>query len=359
MNLFKYSILAIFTCGLASAAETAYTAPVGFVTLDVPANSDSHIGQPLIRGVAYESAASSVTSSVVTLSASAGLTVNQFVYAPPSQPNVYYLQAVGGSLNGRYFDVVSNTATSITVDNGTTDITSITTFKIIPYWTLGTLFPSGTGVGTSADIFEPNGLVQFKDPSAIGINRPSPKAYFHYTGAEESGTGWYDNDNVAAGLQNNLTIDPFLVARVRNFGALKQVIVTGTVPTSAIATPVVTGAAPNDSYLSVQFPTDVTLALSGLSSVVTPSTDIFEPIDLILIYNDAASGINKSTVKAYFYYTGVEEAGTGWYDNDNVAAGLQDNVVGILKAGRTFTVRKPGGTPGTAQAVSTPPYTVQ
>jgi len=355
-----YSLLAAAAaCCMAQGQTTAYTTPVGYVTLDIPANSDSHVGQPLIREIAYQGVASSAVGSVVNLAQSASLIANQFVYAPPAQAKSYYLQVVGGSLNGRYFDVVSNTTTSITIDNGGVDISAVTDFKVIPYWTLGTLFPGGTGVGTTEDIFEPNGLVQFKDPAATGANRPAPKSYFHYTGSDESGTGWYDNDNVAEGVQDNLTIDPFIAARVRNFGSLKQVVVSGSVPTSAVAVPVVTAAVTNDNYLSVQYPMDVTLAGSGLSAVVTPSTDIFEPVDLVQIYNETASGRNKAIVATYFYYTGNEEAGTGWYDNDNVAAGLQDNVVGILKAGRTFTVRKSAGTPGTSQAIATPPYSLQ
>jgi uncharacterized protein (TIGR02597 family) len=356
MKPLTYAFLAAAAaCGLAS-AETAYTVPVGYVTLDVPANSDTHIGQPLVRSVAFQGTASSVSGSDINVPSGSGLTVNQFVYAPPAQPNSYYVLVIGGALNGRYFDVVSNTATSITVDNGSTDISSVTSFKVIPYWTLGTLFPSGSGVGTTGDIFEPNGLVQFKDPAATGLNRPATKSYFHYTGTEEAGTGWYDNDNVAAGLQDDLTIDPYLAARVRNFGAFKQVVVTGVTPDTSVATPVVTAAVPTDNYLSVQFPVDLTLGDSGLSSVLTPSTDIFEPIDLLLVYNETAAGINKPTVKSYFYYTGTEEAGTGWYDNDNVAAGLQDNLSGILVAGRTYTIRKPGGTPSTNYAVATPGY---
>jgi uncharacterized protein (TIGR02597 family) len=355
----SYSLIAAaMACGLALGQTTAYTTPVGYVTLDIPANSDSHVGQPLIREVAFAGSAASVAGGVITLSSSA-LTVDQFVYSSPTQPKSYYLQAVGGSLDGRYFDVISNTATSITVDNGATDLSAVVNFKVIPYWTLGTMFPDGAGVGTTADVFEPNGLVQFKDPAATGPNRPAPKSYFHYTGPDEAGTGWYDNDNVAAGLQNNLTVDPFLTARIRNFGALKQVVISGTVPSSAVASPVVTAAVTNDNYLSVQFPTDVTLAGSGLAAVLTPSTDIFEPIDLVQVYNETAQGQNKAVVATYFYYTGTEEAGTGWYDNDNVAAGLQNNTVGILKAGRAYTVRKAAGTPVTRQAVSTPSYSLQ
>lgn len=357
MKLNTYAFLAAaLACGMAN-AQTAYTTPVGYVTLEIPANSDSNVGQPLHRPTAFQGSASSVLGGVISL-ASASLTANQFVYSSPSQPNSYYVQVTAGALAGRIFDVVSNTTDSITVDNGSADITSITTFKVIPYWTLGTLFPAGAGVGDSADIFEPNGLVQFKSPDDTGINRPIAKNYFHYTGTEEAGTGWYDNDDLSLGLQNDLTIDPFLAARVRNNGALKSVVVTGEVPSVASVTPVVTASAANDNYVTVQFPVDVTLAESGLSSIVTPSTDIFEAVDLVQIFDETGTGINKPVSATYFYYTGTEEAGTGWYNNDDLSLGLQDNVEGILKAGRVYTLRKSAGSAGTSYAVTQPPYTL-
>jgi uncharacterized protein (TIGR02597 family) len=356
MKTYTYSILAaLFACGMAQGAATAYTTPVGYLTLDIPANSDSNVGQPFIRGIAYQGVATSVVGSVVNLPANAGLTVNQFVYSSPSQPNSYYLQVDGGSLNGRYFDVVSNTATSITVDNGTTDISSVVNVKVIPFWTLNTLFPGGAGVGTSLDELESNGVVQFRSLNT-GINRPSPKTYFHYTGVAEQGTGWYDLNDLSLGLQNDLTIDPYIPARVRNQGFAKTATITGTVPTSDVATPIVTATGQNDNYLTVQFPTDVTLAESGLSAVLTPSTDILDAIDVIQIYNETAPGINKPVLRTFFYYTGIEEQGTGFYDNDNNSLGKQDDVLGILKAGRVYTIRRAGGTPGTAHAVSIPGY---
>jgi uncharacterized protein (TIGR02597 family) len=336
--------------------QTAYTTPVGYVTVDIPAASDSNVGQPLHRSTAFEGAGTA-SGSTITLPA-ASLTIDQFVYSPPAQPNSYYVQVTAGALVGRIFDVTDNTTTTIIIDNGATDISSITSFKVIPFWTLGTLFPGGAGVGDSVDIFEPNGLVQFKNPAATGINRPVAKNYFHYTGPDEAGTGWYDNDDLSLGLQNNLTIDPSLAANIRNTGAAKQVVVTGEVPTDSSATPIVTAAAANDNYVAVQFPIDVTLGSSGLEAVVTPSTDIFEAIDLVQIYNETGIGVNKPVSATYFYYTGTEEAGTGWYNNDDLSLGLQDDVVGILKAGRVFSVRKGAGTPGTSHAISTPPYSI-
>ncbi|MEO8615265.1 MAG: TIGR02597 family protein [Luteolibacter sp.] len=357
----SYSLLAsAAACGMAFGQTTAFTSPVGYVTLDIPANSDANIGQPLHRTTAFAGVATTVVGSVINLPASS-LTANQFVYAPPAQPNNYYVQVNGGSLNGRIFDVVSNDTSSITVLNGTTDISSITSFAVIPFWTLGTLFPAGAGVGNSVDIFEANGLVQFKsttDAAHLGINRPVAANYFHYTGTDEAGTGWYNNDDLSLGLQNNLTIDPDMVARIRNNGSLKQVTVSGEVPRSSATTPIVKGATANDNYVAVQFPLDVTLAQSGLTAVVTPSTDIFEAIDLVQIIDETAAGINKPVKASYFYYTGAEEAGTGWYNNDDLSLGLQDNVAGILKAGRGYNVRKGAGAAGTSFAVGAPPYTL-
>lgn len=358
MKALTYSLFAAAAaCCFASAQTTAYTTPVGYVTLDVPANSDTNIGQPLNRGVAFAGVATSVAGSVVNVAAGS-LTENQFVYSSPTQPNNYYLLAVGGALGGRYFDVVSNTTSSLTLDNGAVDISGITNFKVIPYWTLGTLFPAGAGVGTTTDIFEPNGLVLFKDPAAIGVDRPTAVAMFHYTGTDEQGTGWYNNDDLSLGLQNDLIIDPSMVSRVRNGGAAKQVVVTGEVPASAVATPIATAASATDNYLAVQFPLDVTLAGSGLSAVMKASTDIFEPADLLLIYDDLANGVDKPASAAYFYYVGTDEAGTGWYNNDDLSLGLQDNMLGILQAGRSYTVRSLAGTPGTSYSITQPPYTL-
>ena len=355
----SYSLLAAaMACGLAQGQTTAYTTPVGYVTVDIPANSDSNVGQPLTRPPALQALATSAAAGIVTVPASAGLVADQFVFSAPTQVNSYYLLVRGGSLNGRIFDIVDNSTTTITIDSGAVNISSITNFSVIPFWTLSTLFPGGAGVGNSVDIFEANGLVQFKSPDATGINRPILKNYFHYTGTDEAGTGWYDNDDLSLGLQNNLTIDPSLAARIRNNGALKQVVISGQVPASSLTTPIVTAATANDNYVTVQFPLNVTLAQSGLAAVVTPSTDIFEAIDLVQIFDETAPGINKPVLNSYFYYTGTEEAGTGWYNNDDLSLGLQDNVGGILKAGRVFTVRKGAGTPGTSFVLTAPPYSL-
>lgn len=350
-------VAALFTSGNAFGQITATSDPVGYVSLTVPANSDSTIGQPLHRPSAF-SASGTVAGATVTVSG--GLVANQFVFAALAQTNAYYLLIKSaGAFNGRYFEVLGNTTTVITLD---TDIQALgapstITFEVIPYHTLNTLFPNGQGVGVTADIYEPSGLVQFKSMN-IGVNRTIATNYFYYQGTEEVGTGWYNNDNLSLGLQNNSTVDPYVAVQVRNLeNSPKTVVLSGVVPTYSVKTPIVTANVSNDNHLSVQYPLDVTLAQSGLAgNGVRAASDIYEPIDLLMVYNDTATDVNKPISKIYFYYVGTEEAGTGWYDNDNLSLGLQNNTA-VLKAGRTFVIRRSAGTPGTSQASSNIPYT--
>lgn len=340
------------------AQNTATTTPVGYVSLDVPAGSDTTVGQPLHRPTELSSSGV-VSGSTVTIPGT--IVANQFVYSPPTQRNAYFLLIkTEGSNNGRYFEVVSNTTNQIVLDTNLENagITGTIAFDVIPYHTLNTLFPNGVGVGVSTDILEPVGLVQFRSNST-GVNRPVAANFFYYDGTEEAGTGWYNNDDLSAGLQNDATIDPFSAIRIRNFeNTGKTAVLSGTVPNFAVNTPIVTASVRNDNYVSVQYPVDVTLAQSGLAGTgVRAATDILEPVDLLMVFDDTARGRNKPLLKVYFYYEGTEEAGTGWYDNNDLSLGLQDNVP-VLKAGRTYVIRKAAGTPGTAIVKSQIPYTL-
>ena len=358
-----YSLLAAaFACGLASAQTTAYTTPVGYVTLDVPAGADTTVGQPLHRPTEFAAASTGISGNTISVTAGA-LTAAQFEYAAPTQPKTYYVLVTGGSLAGKVYEIDSNTANDLTIVAGATSLqdqgfTTGTTFAVVPYWTLNTLFPGGAGVGVTVDdIFSPVAYVQFKS-LAVGQDRAAYKTFFYYGGTEEAGPGWYDNDDLGSGLQNDNIIDPYMMATVRNPQAVaNQVVITGEVPSVGIKSPLITGTAINDNYLTTQLPVDLTLAQSGLSAVLTPATDIFSPVDVVFIYNDNAVGFDKAAYRTFFYYNGTEEQGTGWYDNDDLGAGLQDGAA-VLKAGRAFVIRRAGGVDGTTTFSTPLPYTL-
>jgi len=361
MNTNRFSSLLAFgllAANVTWAQNTATTTPVGYVNLTVPASSDTNIGQPLHRP-AELATTGTIAGDKINLTAT--LATNQFVYSPPTQRNAYYvLVKTSGIYNGRYFEILSNTANQIVVSQNleSLGLSGTISFEVVPFWTLSTLFPSGNGVGTTQDIFEPAGLVQFRTEE-IGTNRAISRNFFHYTGTEEQGTGWYDNDNLSLGRLDDATIDPHTMIRIRNLeNTTKTVVISGNVPTFTVQTPVTTASAPTDNYLSVQYPVDVTLAQSGLAgTAVRSSTDIFEPVDILFVYDDTATGLNKAPTRFFFHYVGTEEQGTGWYDNNDLSLGLQDNNP-ILKAGRGYVIRKSPGTPDVSSAQSSLPYTL-
>ena len=105
----------------------------------------------------------------------------------------------------------------------------------------------------------------------------------------------------------------------------------------------------------------MTLVESGLlqSGAYTATLDPAEPVDLVLTYDNTASGLNKAPAKLYFYFNDVDNAGdaSGWYDNDDLGAGPQD-AAKLLKGGTGFVVRKGAGAAGSVPWSSPIPYTL-
>lgn len=354
-----YSLLAAaLACGFASAQTTAYTTPVGYVTLDIPASADSTVGQPLHRPTELAAASTSITGNTVGVTAGS-LTANQFVYSSPTQIKTYYLLVTSGALAGRYFEIDTNTANDITVLSSTTlqdmGFTAGTSFSVIPYWTLNTLFPNGAGVGANTDFYSPTTTVQFRSLE-IGQDRAAFLTYYYYAGGDDGPAGWYDLATNAGGQEDNL-IDPFMMATVRNGEAVpNSVVITGEVPTVQVKTPMITGAAINDNYLTTQVPVDMTLTESGLQSVLTPAPDIYTGIDTVFVYNEAAAGYDKAAYNTYIYYAGGDDGPAGWYDlatNTIVPEGEK-----VLKAGRAYVIRRDAGTPGVGQITTPLPYSL-
>jgi uncharacterized protein (TIGR02597 family) len=351
MKLTSYALLAAAAaCGLASAAETAYTTPVGYVTIDVPASSDTTVVPPLERSPLHSAASSSISGNVI---GATGLTSGAFVSGAGC-----YLHVTSGTLTGKRYLITANDATTITVDGGATTLEAqgfvgtrtppLTgdTYKVVPYWTLNTLFPNGTGVGTTNDVTSPTSFV-FAASTGSGINQASAKAYIYCTGdlVNELPAGWYDNDAVFDGpLPEAATrIDLSRMYSIRTASPTAQtVVVSGQVPDSSMIIPVAFNTGFNDVYLGSPYPIDVSLQDSGLQSAISASTDVTAPVELIFVYDDTAAGINKAAAKAYFYCSGdvVNELPAGWYDNDAVFEGPMPSTTKQIKAGRALVIRK-------------------
>ena len=346
----SYSLIAAaMACGFANAQTTAYTTPVGYMSIAVPADTDTPISAPLLRSAAWAGASTAVSGDTVSVAA-ASFTASQF------GAGTNMLQVTSGPLIGRTFPVLSNATGSVTVDPvGSTTLqaqgfVATNTFVIRPYWTLNTLFPSGAGVGVSTDPFSPTTQVLISNNSGSGINRAPSSLYFYFDdGSGDGSAGWYDTSDLGAGIQNDLTLPPTSVPTIRNSTASPLALtVSGEVQSVAAATLVISDTSANDSFSQLSFPVDTSLNQSNLfgNGAVAASSDPFAPGDQVLVFNPNGTGQNPGSSGIYFYYDdGSGDGSAGWYDASDLGSGIIGSTT-FLKAGSNIIIRKAGNGSG-------------
>lgn len=334
----KLLALAIAPLALLSLAhaQNATTNPVGAITVDLPRGSDTIMSVPLAKADSFRGAVTSRSGFTITVNPSPAW--GSFTSVP------HYVQAIDGTQAGVLFDVASNTADTITlVDNGLapTGLDAGTNFKVVEYWTLGTLFPASDANVSFTPSANTLGLtrrtqINFPNVAETGINRASSATYFF------TGSSW--RSTAAAGVDaNNTPIlpDSFIVVRNPTTAAdgLK-LTVTGSVNFDPISIPLdTTAGAPNDNFVSMSRPVDVTLNDLGLisSGAFTPSTSVLGlgRKDQLLVFNNASIGINKASSATFFYYSGT------WR---NTASAGVDAGTTTIPAGAGIIIRKSSGT---------------
>lgn len=356
MKPFNFAVIAAALIGNTS-AQTATSVPAGYITISVPANSDTTITPSLTRSQLFSAAATGISADTVSVT---GISAGAF--ASPNE--ACYLKVTSGALAGAFFPITANTSSTITVDAGDSTLQQLgflngNSIKVIPYWTLNTLFPDGAGVGGTSDALAPSSFVLESDYAGTGVNRASGKVFFYCTGDAENNlsAGWYNNSDPFAGTVNNTPIDPSIQYIIRSVAAA-SVIVAGQVPVTGAVTEIVTAVSQNDNYVAAPFPIDVSLQESGLQSVIASTSDVLAPTEYVFVYDDAASGINKAAGSAYFYCSGDSENSlpAGWYNNADPFAGAVTTKV--LKAGRAFVLRKAPSASAVLDWVSPLPYTL-
>ncbi len=347
-----YSILlaAIASGALAQGAATAYTTPVGYITTACAENADTFVANPLLRASEYAGLVGSITGDEVTLTSPSVIIANQFVYLDAAQTNAtktntYMLRVTSGALVGRFFKVLSNTTTTNTLDpdalNTVSDqgLLAGSSFEVLPYWTMNTLYPNGDGIGSTGNFFSPVNVVYIFDSRDLQVDRAASNSYFHYTGDESNPAGWYTSGLATA---NDDPISPAYGIMVRNQTASPLSLVqSGTVKSSAAAVVVDEFASDsNDTFAQVQSPINVTLNDSGLASnnVVRASTNFFSPLDVVYVW-DSPTEFDPAATAGYFYFAGDIDNPVGWY-----STGLSPAGTDLLKAGASIMIRKAPGT---------------
>ena len=359
-------VLAAATSG-AFAQTTATTPPVGYVTLTVPAESDNYFSLPLQTASSWAGVSTGVSGDVISVAASS-FTASQYAPGDPKvgatvSSNNYLIQVTSGALTGRQFKVTANGTGDVTVDPAAANtlaeqgFASGDSFVIRPQWTLATAFPGGAGFGSTNDITAPVTMLLVTDNSGTATDRAASGYYTYDDGSDTGLAGWYNVNDYT--LSDDLILDPANTFTARNQSLTPlTLVVSGTVPTVPVASLVTSDVDLNDNNLQISFPVDTSLAGSHLheSNVVTATSDITAPIDLVLTFDSTFTGYDPSATGFYTYDDGGDMGTPGWYDVNTFLPVDSDL---LLKAGSIVVVRKGQAAQLSASAWTAPlPYTL-
>ena len=305
------SALALCPFTLSNAQTTVTTDPVGFVSKSCLANSDTILSAPFMRLPEFVGAIQSVAGSVITVSGTPW-TANQFVYAAGSQPNTYFaLIGPHASTNpneGRIYKITANSTNTLTVNlNGDSisGVQSSTQLLVVPYWTLGTLFPaSDVNVSyiSSPSVASRQTQILVPNYSGSGINLSTTATYFYFNDA------WRKFGTDPTISRNDDTLEPTGYFILRNAGTGTTLTALGSVLVKKESIFLRTNtSSKQDNFVSITRPVDVKLDDLGLisSGAFAASPSVASRTDELFVFNNAASGINKSASATYFYFNGA------------------------------------------------------
>lgn len=254
---------------------------------------------------------------------------------------------------GNFYTITGNDATSVSVNlNGDTlsNVVVGTAVKIIPYWTLGTLFPGGQGVLTSPSIGSQPTQILLPDSLSQGIDLVPTQTFYYFNGAwRKVGSGF------GTISWNDQILYPDLYFVVRNNTSTGTTFTpAASVVTSKLAIPLATsnqGSLQQDNFVTIQRPVPVSLNNSGLiaSKAILPSPGPFVSVltDQVLVFADSATPvIDRVPTATYYYYNSAwRKVGSG--PALDVGADLIPAAAGVI-------IRKGNGT-GNTVTWSTPP----
>lgn len=361
---------------LAASAQTptqASSKPMGYVTYTAKGNSDTRIGAPVHRKAAFVGKVGSVTGNVITVDGvDPGWAADSFtdptLATPPASELYFVLIGSGGTgnMDGRHFEIIANGSNTLTLDlvgetTFDTDVTAGTAIKVIPYWTLDTLFPGGKGVHASQNFGTPKTEILIPSTMTAGINLSNTDTFFYYDGSIASfpNPQWARFGSGAANYGTQpLAPDVQVIVR-HNIGGDTEIVPIGdvyTTPYRSLVNVISTGV-DQDNAVFLNVPVDVSLIDSNLfqSGAFAGNTTFNAGLsDALLVYDNTVVSQNKSNAKTYFYYSGALGSGPGW----RLAGGGDPirNADIVFSLDSQVIIRKKGGSAGSQVWNMTPSY---
>lgn len=301
------------------------TEPTGYVSMGVPAASESTFAPPLIRPHAFRGRIRAISGNQVSVTDGPNWSANSFVKSGP-QTNTYAAVIVSGEKAGLVCMITSNTEDTLTLwPDPAEDLTGIPTdlidgegqgasLEIIPYWTPAT-FASGT---------PPSGAqIMLFRATVAGTSLAASKTL------EYDGSHWYDTDDFSVADDLALGFHEGIVMRNPS-GTAYNFKLQGSVPTFPHRMTLRTLAAGADQDIRFGYLCPVPEPIGTLSLDLQNE-------DALLVFDNSTTGTNKSASKVYYYTTA-----DGWVDGDTFAP---VNISDALQPGSGYMLRRKGTTP--------------
>jgi uncharacterized protein (TIGR02597 family) len=343
----------LLLAALPFSAFAASSDPVGVLRLKLRGNSDTIVSLPLHRPALVEG----------KLTARDGNTLTLDTEIPALPLEGAFALVMTGALEGAVLPITSSAGSSIVVDPATYDLAAIAPgfelVAVIPFWTLDSAFPAGQGVHASTDILNVRSQILTFSETTAGTNLAASASYFYFAGDGSFAAGWYRFGDFSA-TRGATRLNPHRYFIVRHpSGTLDtELLLAGNVQMSGARASLGTRTAnrAQDNHFTLALPVPISLSDTGLvtSGAFTPSTDILGIKDKLLVFNNSATGRNKSASATYFYFAGDNVFDAGWY-----RFGDMSQTVGsfALKPGEGFIVRKSATAAAETRIWSlTPPY---
>jgi len=251
----KTNLLAVLalaaTPAFLHAQTTSYSDVVGYNKLSFPAGNSAHTAT-FVKANVFQGAASSRTGTTLTVSSASFGSL-----APAGGLPTHYVKITSGAMQGYVFDILSNTATSVTVDGSLSTAEATPSFVIRPHVKASDLFVGNTSLAPGSDtltLFNENGT----------------STVFLWVGSDSS-TGWIDpiTEAIADGV-----VYPgqgFILTTVGSGNFTFQ----GSVESTPTVSPLFPGAV---NLVSLANPSSASKALQaiGLGSNMAPGSDTVE-----------------------------------------------------------------------------------
>ena len=303
-------------------AQSGTTEPVGIVTIQAPAHTDTALPISMTRPAVFDGTVGTLSGSVLSVADAPNWKTNQFTV------QAHYVRFKTGKAAGRYYTVTASEGNRLTIDwNGEQSAASAgDEFLVIPFWTLATLLPPEQA-GRSFIETRPRSLGTVVYARDANQSSAMP-ATFVFSGGAWRGFGQTDGPDLGA-----TTFPPDATLMLRNGQVGTAVMAGGTVRTTPASVVINAqgGTARLDNEISLGVPASVSLAKSNLvgsgAFESSPSDDARR--DELRVFN------GSQRVATYYYSRGAwRKVGAAPEENfDQTRVFVEGTRVVLSKAG--------------------------